>query len=54
MKELSEKAKSLGFSIDDPHRKLIPLTGAAIPFVCLLEEGLKDIKTGKALPLFVE
>ncbi len=54
MKELSEKAKSLGFAFDDPHRTLIPLTGAAIPFIRLSEEGLKDIKTGKALPLFVE
>ena len=54
MKDLSGKAKSLGFSFDDPHRTLIPLTGAAIPFIRLSEDGLMDIKTGRTLPLFVE
>jgi len=54
MKGPSEKAKSLGDALGDPHRTIISLTGAAIPFVRLSEEGLMDIRTGKPLPVFVD
>jgi adenine deaminase len=46
--------KELGFPYDDPVRTITVLTGAAIPFLRICEEGLVDIKTGKSLSLFVE
>lgn len=39
--------KTLGAPFADPLRTLITLTGAAIPFIRICEEGLVDIKTGK-------
>lgn len=51
---MSSHAKALGFSFADPHRTVIPLTGAAIPFIRISEQGLVDIKTGKTVPLIVE
>jgi adenine deaminase len=46
--------KELGFPYDDPIRTITVLTGAAIPFLRICEDGLVDIKTGKSLSLFVE
>jgi adenine deaminase len=51
---LSQKAGSLGFSFEDPHKTLVPLTGAAIPFIRLSEEGLFDIRRGERVPFFVD
>ncbi|MBN2033266.1 MAG: adenine deaminase [Deltaproteobacteria bacterium] len=53
MRELTMHAKALGFPFADPHKTLIPLTGAAIPFIRLSDEGLVDIKSGKKVPLIV-
>jgi adenine deaminase len=33
---------------------LIALTGAAIPYLRICEEGLVNLKNGATLPLFVE
>jgi adenine deaminase len=49
----TDKAKALGFPFDDAHRTLVTLSGAAIPFLRISEQGLVDIKTGKTVPLIV-
>jgi adenine deaminase len=54
IEEMKNQAKALGFPFEDPHKTLIPLTGAAIPFLRLSEQGLVDIKTGKPVPLFLD
>lgn len=61
MRELAERidrfsslAKSLGFPFRDPIRTLVTLTGAAIPFLRICEQGLIDIKKGKTLPLIID
>ncbi|MBN1104500.1 MAG: adenine deaminase [Deltaproteobacteria bacterium] len=54
MEAMTRHAKALGFPFADPHKTLVPLTGAAIPFLRLSEQGLFDIKTGKTVPFFVE
>ena len=54
IREMKKQAKALGFAFEDPHKTLIPLTGAAIPFLRLSEQGLVDIKTGKFVPLFAD
>jgi adenine deaminase len=53
LKEFTKQAKALGFPFDDAHKTLITLTGAAIPFLRISEQGLVDIKTGKTVPLIV-
>jgi len=50
---LAKEMKRLGFPFDEPLRTLVTLTGAAIPFLRLSEEGLIDIKSGKILSLFI-
>ena len=50
---LAREMKGLGFPFDEPLRPLMTLTGAAIPFLRISEEGLIDIKTGRLLDLFV-
>ncbi|MFZ7112486.1 MAG: adenine deaminase C-terminal domain-containing protein [Desulfatiglandales bacterium] len=50
--EMTRVMKEKGFPFDDPLRTLSTLTGAAIPFLRICEEGLVDIKTGKGVPLF--
>jgi adenine deaminase len=54
MEAMIRHAKALGFPLADPHKTLAPLTGAAIPFLRLSEQGLFDIKTGKTVPFIVE
>jgi adenine deaminase len=51
---LAGEMKGLGFPFDEPLRPLMTLTGAAIPFLRISEEGLVDIKSGRALDLFVK
>jgi adenine deaminase len=46
--------KQLGCPLDDPVRTIATLTGAAIPFIRICEEGLVDIKTGQPMALFPE
>jgi adenine deaminase len=52
--ELIRALKELGFPYDDPIRTITVLTGAAIPFLRICEDGLVDIKTGETHSLFVE
>lgn len=52
--KLIEVLKELGFPYNDPIRTITVLTGAAIPFLRICEDGLVDIKTGESLSLFVE
>jgi adenine deaminase len=44
----------LGCRLPDPLLSLAALTGAAIPFFRICEEGLVDFKTGQTMGLFVE
>jgi adenine deaminase len=53
-KELTGVMKGLGFPYGDPLLTLATLTGAAIPFIRICEEGLIDMKDGKPVDLFVE
>jgi adenine deaminase len=52
--EITRALKGLGCPLDDPLRTLVTLTGAAIPFLRICEEGLVDIKTGRSPGLFME
>ena len=61
MKELADKLSAmnralsdLGCSFPDPLLSLAALTGAAIPFVRICEEGLVDFKTGKTAGVLVD
>lgn len=44
--------KGLGFPFNDLHLTLATLTGAAIPFIRICEEGLVNVKDGESLKLF--
>jgi adenine deaminase len=52
--ELKQTMKNLGCPFNDPYRTLVTLTGAAIPFFRICEEGLVDIKSGQNRGLFVD
>jgi len=61
MEEVAQKIEtvkkavtSLGVTFPDPLLTLITLTGAAIPYLRICEEGLVNLKHGKTLPLFVD
>ena len=54
LKEVSKAAKDLGVAFPLPMLSLITLTGAAIPYLRICEEGLVNLKTGTTLPLFIE
>jgi adenine deaminase len=54
IKKINNTMKALGFPFDDPHRTLVTLTGAAIPFLRICEEGLVDIKRGMGVGLIVD
>jgi adenine deaminase len=51
-KKMNAAMKNLGFPYSDPLLTMATLTGAAIPFIRICEEGLIDIKDGKTLDLF--
>ena len=60
LEEVADRASRLeqalavrGVSFPDPMLSLITLTGAAIPFLRICEEGLVSLKTGKSLDLFL-
>jgi adenine deaminase len=50
---LNNKLNNLGIPFPDPLLSLVTLTGAAIPFLRICEEGLFDFKSGKTLDLFL-
>ena len=52
--EIKAAARKLGNTFPDPLLSLIALTGAAIPFLRICEEGLFDFKSGATLGLFLE
>jgi adenine deaminase len=52
--EITETVSKLGVPFPDPFLTLITLTGAAIPYLRICEEGLVNLKEGKTLPLFME
>jgi adenine deaminase len=47
-------AQKQGIPFPDPILSLITLTGAAIPYLRICEEGLVNLKSGKNVSLFVE
>jgi adenine deaminase len=49
---LTRAAAELGCPHPDPMLSLITLTGAAIPFLRICEEGLVHLKDGKTVGLF--
>jgi adenine deaminase len=53
-RELTVAAVNLGISFPDPMLSLITLTGAAIPFIRICEEGLVNLKDGRRVDLIVE
>jgi adenine deaminase len=52
--EIKKAVADLGVSFPDPFLTLITLTGAAIPYLRICEEGLVNLKDGKTIGLFVE
>jgi adenine deaminase len=52
--QLKSVLKELGVVFPDPLLSLATLTSAAIPYLRICEEGLVNIKDGKARDLFVE
>ncbi len=52
IKALTAEAAKLGVLFRDPVLTLITLTGAAIPFLRICEEGLVNLKDGKTVGLF--
>jgi len=54
MKAIRKAASDLGVGFPDPLLTLAALTGAAIPYLRICEEGLVNLKDGKTLGLFIE
>ena len=54
VERLTRTMRDQGFPFDDPLRTLATLTGAAIPFLRICEEGLVDIKSGETVPLILD
>ena len=53
LRQIRKTAAALGVPHPDPLLTLITLTGAAIPYLRICEEGLVNLKDGKTRPLFV-
>ena len=53
LKQIRKTAAGLGVPHPDPLLTLITLTGAAIPYLRICEEGLVNLKDGRTRPLFV-
>jgi len=53
LREIKKAVAHLGVSFPDPLLTLITLTGAAIPYLRICEEGLVNLKDGKTLGLIV-
>ena len=54
LKTIQQAAADLGVSFPDPLLTLIALTGAAIPFLRICEEGLVNFKDGQTVDWLVE
>jgi adenine deaminase len=52
--EVTRAAQNQGIPFPEPVLSLITLTGAAIPYLRICEEGLVNLKDGKTVSLFVE
>jgi adenine deaminase len=53
LEAMKQAMSKLGVTFPDPLLSLITLTGAAIPYLRICEEGLVNLKDGKTLGLFV-
>jgi adenine deaminase len=51
--EVKKNVSERGVSFPDPVLSLITLTGAAIPYLRICEEGLVNLKNGQTVGLFV-
>ena len=51
LEEFKSAASKLGVAFSDPLLTLITLTGAAIPYLRICEEGLVNLKDGQRLSL---
>ncbi len=54
LQEIKKEISQLGVPFPDPILTLITLTGAAIPYLRICEEGLVNLKNGKTLGVIVE
>ena len=54
LKAFNRAATGLGAHSSDPMLTLVTLTGAAIPYLRICEEGLVNLKDNRTLPLFVD
>ncbi|MBW2078311.1 MAG: adenine deaminase, partial [Deltaproteobacteria bacterium] len=54
MEEIRSAMKELGYPFEDPLLTLNTLTGAAIPFLRICEEGLVNLKGGETVGLIVQ
>jgi adenine deaminase len=54
LQEIKKAISHLGVPFPDPLLTLITLTGAAIPYLRICEEGLVNLKNGKTLAVIVE
>jgi adenine deaminase len=52
VKGVNEAARARGVPFPDPLLSLVALTGAAIPYLRICDEGLVNLKDGKPRPLF--
>jgi adenine deaminase len=52
--DITRAAHKQGISFHDPVLSLTTLTGSAIPYLRICEEGLVNLKSGKNVSLFVE
>lgn len=53
IEETKRTIRDLGVPFDDPLLTIMTLTGAAIPFLRICDEGLVDLKDGKTVSLIV-
>lgn len=51
--DVAKAAKNIGIPFPQPMLSLITLTGAAIPYLRICEEGLVNLKKGATMPLFI-
>lgn len=49
---LTSAVRGFGVPFPDPLLTIVTLTGAAIPFLRITEQGLLDLKSGRLLSLF--
>jgi adenine deaminase len=54
LREIKKTVADRGVPFPDPLLSLITLTGAAIPYLRICEEGLVNLKTGNTIGLFLD